>query len=165
MSSAPSKETVVVDGPVGSLEAILERVDTPPKAAAVVCHPHPLHGGTLNNKVAHTLARAFVSSGMAAIRFNFRGVGESAGSFSEGVGEADDVAAVVEYMRERFPGLPLWLGGFSFGAAMATRVANAAAVDGLVAVATGYDAARRFRTARLPVVDRASGGRRTRSDR
>ena len=136
MPSHPKREPFVVDGPAGPLEALLESaVDEAPSAAAVVCHPHPLHGGTLNNKVAHTLARAFVASGMVTVRFNFRGVGESAGSFSEGEGEADDVLAVVTHMRERFPDLALWLAGFSFGAAMATRVANAASADGLVAVA------------------------------
>lgn len=135
MTKAPKKEDLVVDGPAGPLEALLESKGDAPTGAAVVCHPHPLHGGTMHNKVAHTLARAFVNAGMVALRFNFRGVGESAGSFAEGAGEADDVLAAVSYLRSRFPDLALWLGGFSFGAAMASRVASAAGVQGLVAVA------------------------------
>lgn len=136
MQTPPKREALQFDGPAGSLEALLESSgQRAPVAAAVVCHPHPMHGGTLHNKVAHTLARAFVTCDMVALRFNFRGVGESEGSFDEGEGETDDVRAAIGYMRERYPGLPLWLGGFSFGAAMAVRVAADTDVDGLVSVA------------------------------
>ncbi len=101
----------------------------------VVCHPHPVHGGAMTNKVAHTLARSFVGVGFAALRFNFRGVGKSAGSFDEGRGEVDDVLAAMAWMRVSMPELPLWLAGFSFGAAMAIRAAVSANPAGLVSIA------------------------------
>ena len=136
MKKPAPAEALEIQGPSGRLEAVLE--DSPVGDAigiGVVCHPHPQHGGTMNNKVAHTLARAFNRSGLAALRFNFRGVGKSEGEFGEGVGDVDDVLAAVEAARERFPGLPLWLGGFSFGAAMAVRAANTANAAGLISVA------------------------------
>lgn len=129
-------ESLTIVGPDGELEALLELPqDDAPAGVAVVCHPHPLHGGTMNNKVAHMLARAFLASGFAALRFNFRGVGASEGRFADGEGETDDVRAAIQAARGRFPRGPLWLAGFSFGAAMAVRVAATASVDGVVAVA------------------------------
>lgn len=117
MRKLPTKDAFIIDGPVGDLEALLESpADAAPAGCAVVCHPHPAHGGALTNKVAHTLARSFVGVGFAALRFNFRGVGQSAGAFDGGMGEVDDVLAAVAWMREAAPGLPLWLAGFSFGA-------------------------------------------------
>jgi hypothetical protein len=101
----------------------------------VVCHPHPLFGGTLTNKVVHTVARAFVAQGAATLRFNFRGVGASAGSYDEGRGETDDLLAVIRAGRARLPGLPLWLGGFSFGSFVALRAQAAAGAARLVTVA------------------------------
>jgi alpha/beta superfamily hydrolase len=101
----------------------------------VVCHPHPLFGGTLTNKVVHTVARAFVAQGAATLRFNFRGVGGSAGSYDDGRGETDDLMAVIGAGRARLPGLPLWLGGFSFGAFVALRAQAAAGAARLVTVA------------------------------
>jgi alpha/beta superfamily hydrolase len=89
----------------------------------------------MQNKVAHTLARAFVSSGFSALRFNFRGVGESGGSFDDGKGEVGDVLAACAWLRAACPGLPLWLAGFSFGAAMAVRAAVECRPDGLISVA------------------------------
>jgi alpha/beta superfamily hydrolase len=100
----------------------------------VVCHPHPLFGGTLENKVVHTVARAFEEFGAPAIRFNFRGVGASAGKYDEGVGETDDALAVIEYGRKRWPGAALWLAGFSFGGAVAIRAAAVARPELLVLV-------------------------------
>jgi uncharacterized protein len=123
-------------GAAGPIEALLE---TPTVAAlraiAVVCHPHPLYGGTLQNKVVHTVARSFQELGAATLRFNFRGVGASAGQFAEGLGETEDALAVIEAGRERFAGLPLWLGGFSFGGAVAVRAAGRAEPKLLVTVA------------------------------
>ena len=124
-----------VDGPAGPIEALLELPTGAPLAVAVVCHPHPLFGGTMTNKVVHTVARAFLTRGAATLRFNFRGVGGSAGSFDDGQGETEDLMAVVRYARERFPGLPLWLGGFSFGSFVALRGQAAAAPARLVTVA------------------------------
>jgi len=123
-------------GPAGRLEAIFDSPgDSAAIGAAVVCHPHPQHGGTMHNKVAHTLARSFVRSGLATLRFNFRGTEGSEGQYDEGVGELDDAFAALEWLRERIPDGPLWLGGFSFGAAIAVRAAIATGVSGLVSVA------------------------------
>jgi hypothetical protein len=111
----------VVAGPAGALAIA---VDTPAGASrglALVCHPHPLHGGTLDNKVVQTLARAFVALGYTCVRFNFRGVGGSEGQWDEGRGEIDDALAVLQ--AQRAPGQALVLGGFSFGAYVASQVA------------------------------------------
>ena len=136
MSKHPVTEKLFLEGPVGRLEAILERPGEGTLAgAAVVCHPHPQHGGTMHNKVAHTLARAFVRSGFEALRFNFRGTESSEGEYDNGVGELDDALAAIDYMRSRHGSYPLWLAGFSFGAAIAVRAAVATHVDGLVSVA------------------------------
>jgi uncharacterized protein len=135
-------EPLWLPGPAGRLESILELPGgSGAAAAAVVCHPHPLHGGTMHNKVAHTLARAFLRSGFATLRFNFRGTEKSAGHFDAGVGEVDDALAAIAWMHEHYPAVPLWLAGFSFGAAMAIHAAIASPVDGLVTVAP---AVRRF---------------------
>jgi len=142
MAKPPSSEKLNIDGPVGILEAILDKPgDIPASAAAVVLHPHPQHGGTMHNKVAHTLARSFVREGFAALRFNFRGTGGSGGEYDEGRGEIQDALAAIEWMRERYAGLPFWLAGFSFGGAIAIRAAAQTQVDGLVTVAL---AAHRF---------------------
>jgi len=108
-----------------------------PAAFGVVCHPHPLYGGTLDNKVVYTLARAFVECGVPAIRFNFRGVGASGGVYDEGRGETEDALAVIGYGRQRWPGAALWLAGFSFGGAVAVRAAQRASPKTLVTVAPG----------------------------
>ena len=132
----PQRAHFDIDGPAGKLEALLECApDAAPVGCAVVCHPHPLHGGTMQNKVAHTLARSFAGIGFAALRFNFRGVGKSDGRFDDGNGEVEDVLAVMRWMRAEQPDLPLWLAGFSFGAAMAVRAAVARTPDGLVSIA------------------------------
>jgi alpha/beta superfamily hydrolase len=102
---------------------------------AVICHPHPQHGGTLNNKVVHQLALSFRELGAVSVRFNFRGVGESQGDYDEGRGEQQDLSAVVGWARERWPDLPLWLGGFSFGAMVAIRAAESLRPQRLVTVA------------------------------
>jgi len=137
MSTKPPrsrKETV--PGPVGNLEAIVETpADGVPKGAVVVCHPHPQHGGTMHNKVAHTLARAFVRMDFAALRFNFRGTEASEGEYDDGVGELDDALAAIEWLRAEFPDGPLWIAGFSFGAAIAVRAAIETSPAGLVTVA------------------------------
>jgi uncharacterized protein len=137
----PRAERVRIAGPAGEIEALVE-IPTEDGVVAgnrfgVVCHPHPLYGGTLDNKVVYTLARACVELGVPAIRFNFRGVGGSAGSYDEGSGETADALAVIAYGRERWPGASLWLGGFSFGGAVAVRAAARAAPETLVTVAPG----------------------------
>jgi alpha/beta superfamily hydrolase len=129
-------ERLTLPGPAGALEALLERpAGVMPRAVGVICHPHPLFGGTLQNKVVHTLARSFQELGAATLRFNFRGVGASAGRFADGIGETDDTLAIIEAGRARFADLPLWLAGFSFGGAVAVRAADQAAPRQLVTVA------------------------------
>lgn len=136
MPKPPQAETLFINGPAGRLEAILERpADVASSGQVVVCHPHPLHGGTLHNKVAHTLARAFLRSGFTALRFNFRGTGDSEGSYDNGDGELDDALAAMTWLREQQADQPLWLAGFSFGAAIAVKAAATSKVDGLISVA------------------------------
>jgi len=136
MSQHPVTEKLFIDGPAGRLEAIIERPgEGALKGCAVVCHPHPQHGGTMHNKVAHSLARAFVRSGYEALRFNFRGTEQSEGEYDEGIGELDDALAAIEWMRARHASYPLWLAGFSFGAAISVKAAVETAVDGLISVA------------------------------
>lgn len=102
---------------------------------AVICHPHPVYGGTMTNKVVHMLAKAFNELGLPAIRFNYRGVGASSGAYDEGRGETLDSLAVVRWAQERFPQAQLWLGGFSFGGAIALRTAAQTSPARLVTVA------------------------------
>jgi alpha/beta superfamily hydrolase len=127
---------VSLAGPAGAIEALIE---TPrgayPDSFGVVCHPHPLYGGTLQNKVVHTVARAFQELGAPTIRFNFRSVGASAGSFAQGIGETEDALAVVAEGRRRWPEAAVWLAGFSFGGAVAWRAAARAEARLLVTVA------------------------------
>ena len=110
-----------IPGPAGDSECAVDAPAGTPRGVAVVCPPHPQHGGTLDNKVAQTLARAFVQLGWRCVRFNFRGVGASAGVWDEGVGEVDDALAVIAAHRE--PALALMLAGFSFGAYVAAQAA------------------------------------------
>jgi alpha/beta superfamily hydrolase len=138
------REVLTIAGPSGPLESRLEIPGdaTAPRVFGVACHPHSLKGGTMDNKVTHTIARAMVETGAPAFRFNFRGVGASAGEFDKGRGEVDDLAAVVAEGRRRFPGAALWLGGFSFGAFVALRAAPQLQPAKLIAIAppvVGYE--------------------------
>lgn len=120
----PRTEILQIAGPAGALQCAVDRPHgvhaDAPAGTALFCHPHPLHGGTMDNKVVITLARAFVQMGYVGVRFNFRGVGPSAGRWDEGRGEVDDALAVLRALRT--PG-PLVLGGFSFGGFVATQAA------------------------------------------
>ncbi len=98
----------------GRLEGLLQEPDAP-SFAAVACHPHPLHGGTMHNNVIYRVSRALYDAGAAVLRFNFRGVGLSTGTHGDGVGELEDVAAAAGFLSARHPSLPLWIAGFSFG--------------------------------------------------
>ncbi|MGH8274296.1 MAG: alpha/beta hydrolase [Gammaproteobacteria bacterium] len=120
--TASERQNFFIPGPAGRLEAVLECPrDSAPRANAVVCHPHPLYQGTLNNKVAFTLARAAVEADAATLRFNFRGAGSSEGDWDGGRGETGDLRAAEQWLADRFSGLPRWRLGFSFGAAMAIK--------------------------------------------
>lgn len=132
-AAAPSP--LEISGPAGQLEAAVDWPTGDPVAVAVLCHPHPLQQGTMQNKVVTTMSRAFRSLGAAAVRFNFRGAGRSAGRYDDGRGEVDDVLAVVRFARAQWSSLPLYLGGFSFGGAIALAAASEAAPRGLLTVA------------------------------
>jgi alpha/beta superfamily hydrolase len=110
-----------IAGPAGTLECAVDVPAGAPRGLALVCHPHPQHGGTMDNKVVQTLARAFVQMGWTSLRFNFRGIGASQGRWDEGRGEVDDALAVLA--AHRTPGQPLLLAGFSFGGYVASQVA------------------------------------------
>jgi alpha/beta superfamily hydrolase len=123
-------ESLFLAGPAGRLEAVLKHPAGPesaaagppggaPRAVAVVCHPHPLFGGTMHNKVVHAAAEAFVRRGFPTLRFNFRGVGRSAGRHDHGRGEQDDLRAGFRLLEERWPGLPILAAGYSFGSFVA----------------------------------------------
>jgi hypothetical protein len=112
-----------LDGPVGRLEALLEEPeDAVPRLCAVVCHPHPLFGGTMHNKVVYRLARGLRRAGIVVLRFNFRGVGASAGEHAHLEGEIEDARAALAWLRARYPALPYALAGFSFGSRVITRL-------------------------------------------
>jgi alpha/beta superfamily hydrolase len=131
----------MIAGPAGALEVALNRPDdhaAAPRGLALVAHPHPQQGGTLDNKVAQTLARTFAALGYVAIRFNFRGAGKSEGSFDDGRGETDDALAALAYGRNAYPAFaptPPVLAGFSFGTFVQTRVARSVAPERMVLVA------------------------------
>lgn len=146
MSASP--QVLHIDGPAGPIECAVEPPTGTARGVAVIAHPLPTQGGTMDNKVVHTLARAARACGLQAVRFNFRGVGGSAGTWDEGRGEVDDLMAVVDHFRES--GRPFVLAGFSFGGFVATQATarlGAAAPDQLVLVGP---AAGRFQVAQVP---------------
>jgi len=117
-------ERIFIDGAAGRIETVLERPAGAPRGAALVAHPHPLYGGTLDNKVVQTLAKTFVELGYLSLRPNFRGVGASEGEHDEGRGETEDMLGVIAHAKKTFGDMPLVLAGFSFGAAVQTQVAQ-----------------------------------------
>lgn len=120
-------ETLFIDGPAGRLEAMIEEPESAaPTEAALVCHPHPLGGGTMHNKVVHRLARGLRTVGAVTLRFNFRGVNLSQGEHDDGVGEVDDARAALAVLRARYPHLPVTVSGFSFGSRVAVQVFDGA---------------------------------------
>ncbi len=108
-------QSFFLQGEAGRLQALHQQGRGATAPAVVVCHPHPLYGGTMRNKVVYWMARAFEDAGCAVLRFNFRGVEQSEGVWDEGRGEADDAGVALNWMAERYPDAPLWLAGFSFG--------------------------------------------------
>ena len=130
-------ESHLLDGPAGKLEALLEPPeDQEPTEACLVCHPHPLFGGTMHNKVVHRIARAERRRGAVVLRFNFRGVGRSEGEHADGVGEIEDARAALAWLRHRYPGLPYSLAGFSFGSRVILQLG--CELDPLRLVAVGF---------------------------
>jgi alpha/beta superfamily hydrolase len=124
-------------GPAGRIEALLQEYeDVPPPVVALVCHPHPLYGGTMHNKVVHRVASVLFARGAAVLRFNFRGVGKSEGTHDRGRGERDDALVALDWLRRRHPAARAWIAGFSFGSWVAARTAAAeSAVEQLVLIA------------------------------
>ena len=117
-------ERLSIEGPAGALEVVVEDSGTADLSYAIVCHPHPLMGGTMDNKVVTTVARALQETGIPTLRFNFRGVGASDGEFDQGVGETADADAVAAWGAERWAGRSLVIAGFSFGGYVALRLAQ-----------------------------------------
>lgn len=151
-------ERLLIDGPDGRIEVFLEPA-AEPRGIALVAHPHPLFGGTADNKVVTTLARTFRELGCITLRPSFRGVGGSEGEHDHGIAETDDLRAVHAYARDRFGAdLPVFLAGFSFGAYVVTRLAQRLAAEGdaarrlvLVGTASGFvEGMRRYETAAVP---------------
>jgi len=137
MSQLQSPGNQLIDGVVGRLEVRIDEPDTAAVAQpiAVICHPHPQHGGTMDNKVVYCLARELAALNIAVARFNFRGVGASEGQYDQGNGEADDMLAVIGEMKRQYPDRPLWLAGFSFGGYVAARAAAECSAQHLILVA------------------------------
>jgi alpha/beta superfamily hydrolase len=147
---------VTIQGPAGPLEALLQERDAHDHAlTALVCHPHPLYGGTLHNKVVHRVASTLHALGAAVLRFNFRGVGKSAGAHDEGEGELEDARVALEFLRGRYPRARRWLAGFSFGSWIASRLAaQERDIEQLILVAppvtrAGFDVLRRATVPKL----------------
>jgi alpha/beta superfamily hydrolase len=116
-------ESLSIDGPAGKLEALLEEPEHgEPVEACLVCHPHPLYGGTMHNKVVYRIARGMRQAGAVVLRFNFRGAGSSEGVHDHGNGEVEDARAALAFLRERYPGLPYSMAGFSFGSRIALKL-------------------------------------------
>ncbi|HET8705446.1 MAG TPA: alpha/beta fold hydrolase [Pseudomonadales bacterium] len=131
ISTNRSEHLLKLAGPSGALEAILTSAGpNPHPITAIVCHPHSLMGGTMNNKVVHTVSRALRELGVQNLRFNFRGVGQSEGEYDEGVGETEDLFAVIDWVKKNYADHRLWLAGFSFGSFVAARASTLSAERG-----------------------------------
>lgn len=123
--AATKIERLTIPGPAGNIECLLEwNPAWEPRQLALVCHPHPLYGGTMHNKVVFRAAKAAVHAGCPTLRFNFRGVGHSEGKHADGIGERDDAAAALDYLTGRFPAMPVTMMGFSFGSVVALAVGS-----------------------------------------
>jgi hypothetical protein len=136
----PSDFLREIPGPAGPLEALLDLPEAEPRAVCVFGHPHPLHGGTMHTKALYQAAKAMTRIGVASLRINFRGVGRSAGTFDAGPGERDDFRAAIAFVADRFPDLPIWAGGMSFGSWIAmTTGAEDTRVSLLLGIAPPVD--------------------------
>jgi alpha/beta superfamily hydrolase len=128
-----NSDKFTLTGHAGQMECLLDLPLDAPRGIALVAHPHPLYGGTMDNKVAATLARTFVALGYVAARFNFRGVGASEGVHDHGIGETDDMLLMLEHMQAQYPGLPVALSGFSFGTFVMARLQQRLQAEGRAA--------------------------------
>ena len=136
-------QSLTLAGPAGDLEALLEEPEQQePRDIALVCHPHPQFGGTMHNKVVYRIARALRRSGSAVLRFNYRGVNLSQGTFADGEGELEDASAALDWLRQQYAGLPYTLAGFSFGARIILRLACRSG-EASRAIAVGFPASYR----------------------
>ena len=124
-----------IPAPAGKIETVIDDPETPRRGLLLIAHPHPLHGGSLHNKVVSTLAKTAVLHGWVAVRPNFRGVGMSDGEFDKGVGETEDMLAVVRFVEKNYPDLPWALAGFSFGAYVQHRLRQRMAAERLIMIA------------------------------
>jgi alpha/beta superfamily hydrolase len=130
----------MIEGAAGQLELALQMADNSPhNVVLIMCHPHPLEQGSMDHKVVTTTCRAFLDLDISSIRFNFRGVGNSAGSYGNAMGEREDLQAVMEWVRMNMPGKRMWLGGFSFGSAVASLCSHEEGVDQLLLIAPPVD--------------------------
>ncbi len=132
-------EKFLLDGPAGKLEVVVNDPGPTRRAIALIAHPHPLYGGTLDNKVAQTLAKTFYELHCVALRPNFRGVGASEGEYDEGRGEVDDMLAVHAYAKNQFGDLPVYSAGFSFGGFIASQIAKKTQIKQLVMIAPAVE--------------------------
>jgi hypothetical protein len=137
MASPLQVQRSLIDGDAGAIELALQQPENV-RAVGVVAHPHPLFGGTMDNKVVTTLARAFSDAGAATWRFNFRGIGKTEGQHDEGAGETQDMLKVIAHARAQHPGLPLWLAGFSFGGAVTLAASEQTAPNEMILVAPSF---------------------------
>ena len=145
----------IIDGPAGKLELNVESAEqwAASDPVAICCHPHPVHGGSMQNKVVHILARTFLALNAGVVRFNFRGVGQSSGEFAHGVGERDDLLAIVVWLKQQWPQAPIWLAGFSFGAFVAAACHEKIKPRRLVLVAPPVDMYPEIKTIQIQTRD------------
>jgi uncharacterized protein len=141
--------TWLLSGPAGSLEILTNTPKEAGNIVTIICHPHPLYQGTMNNKVVHTIARACHELHQRSVRFNFRGVGKSTGSYGNGVGEIEDLRTVIQWVQKVRPNDEIWLAGFSFGGYIASALAHQPFVKQLITVAP---AVKHFNFSALPTI-------------
>ncbi|MES2204147.1 MAG: CocE/NonD family hydrolase [Pseudomonadota bacterium] len=135
MFIANKKQTLLISGPAGDLELLVSSPESPRAITCVICHPHPVQGGTMHNKVVYTLASTMEALSVKTVRFNFRGVQKSEGQFDNGIGELQDLVSVVNWVKAQCPNDDIWLAGFSFGAYIAIKGSQICNAKQLVAVA------------------------------
>ncbi len=131
---------MLISGPAGQLDIVVETTqNTMFPVSFIMCHPHPLQQGTMNNKVVTTMSRMFARLGVHAVRFNYRGVGQSTGSYGGGLGETEDLLAVVDWVRKHYPSHQIWLGGFSFGCFVAYNACEQIGAQQLITIAPAIE--------------------------